>query len=61
MQRSWGMSRFSTSERRQKVQNVWSGVREIVIGDEVEELRGSDGKVARIRQGLVGHCKHSDF
>lgn len=55
------MSRFSTSERRQKVQNVWSGVREIVVGDEVEELRGSDGKVARIRQGLVGHCKHSDF
>lgn len=40
------MSRFSTSEGRPKVQNVWSGVREIVVEDEAEELREWDGKVA---------------
>lgn len=54
------MNMLSTSGERQTVQNIWSGVRETVIGDKVEELRGRDGEMAQIGQGLVGHCKHSE-
>lgn len=39
VQSFWGMSMFSTSEERQKVQNIWYEVREIKAKHEVKELR----------------------
>lgn len=54
VQKSWGINMFSTSEERYEDQSAWYGVREIVVRDEAEELKGWAGAVAQVRRGLGG-------